>query len=171
MIKKIISGGQTGVDIAALMAAKCLGVETGGYAPRDFRDEWGNRPHYQWLFGMKEIDETRRDRDMSARTRRNVRASDATVVFYGKKSPGSELTIKVASKERKPCLEVALGPLMSNKEPHLKDVWKKRWENWLKIVNPEILNVAGNRESVCPGITIVVFNLMIELLSEQRNVR
>ena len=46
MIGKIISGGQTGVDQAALRAAKACGIPTGGWAPKGWRTEDGPAP---WL--------------------------------------------------------------------------------------------------------------------------
>jgi len=37
MLKKVISGGQTGVDRAALDAAMKLGIEVGGWCPKGRR--------------------------------------------------------------------------------------------------------------------------------------
>ena len=51
-ILKIISGRQTGVDIAALRAAKCMGLQTGGWMPMGFRTLDGPHPEYAEEFGM-----------------------------------------------------------------------------------------------------------------------
>ena len=42
MIKKIISGGQSGADLAGLKAAIKLGIETGGFIPKNYRTENGS---------------------------------------------------------------------------------------------------------------------------------
>ena len=55
MLTKIISGGQTGVDAAALRAAKAVGIPTGGTAPKGWLTEDGPAP---WLaeYGLVESD-------------------------------------------------------------------------------------------------------------------
>ena len=50
-IKKIISGFQTGADIGGILAAKRLGLETGGTMPKGFRTEDGPRPEFAELYG------------------------------------------------------------------------------------------------------------------------
>ena len=74
---RIISGGQTGVDIAALRAAKAAGLPTGGWMPKGFPTAAGPRPDYAALYGMQE---TASDK-YPERTRKNVEASDVTVVI------------------------------------------------------------------------------------------
>lgn len=41
MIERVISGGQTGADQAALRAARACGIPTGGWAPRGWLTEDG----------------------------------------------------------------------------------------------------------------------------------
>ena len=73
MIKKIISGGQTGVDRAALDAAISLGIEHGGYCPKGRRAEDGRIPdEYQ-------LTETT-TADYSDRTERNILESDLSLI-------------------------------------------------------------------------------------------
>lgn len=171
MIKKVISGFQSGADLGGVLAAMVAGLNVGGYAPRRFRDEFGDRPYYEQIFNAKQIDETKLDRDIPARTRRNVIVSDATIVFIGKESPGSQLTINTAKKSHKPCFPAALGLIVGSNDPILRQKFKEGVHKWLKNTNPEILNVSGNRESVCPGITYCVFTLMLEILMEQKEVQ
>lgn len=75
-IEKIISGGQTGADQGGLLAAKELGIKTGGYIVRAYMTENGPAP---WLaeYGLIELP----DYNYPARTRKNVQESDATALF------------------------------------------------------------------------------------------
>jgi predicted Rossmann-fold nucleotide-binding protein len=73
MLRKVISGGQTGVDQAGLRAARAVGLATGGSAPRGWETEDGPAP---WLA------ECEREGYL-ARTEANVRASDGTMIFFG----------------------------------------------------------------------------------------
>lgn len=75
IITKVISGGQTGVDIAALRAAKALGIPTGGTMPKGWRTHDGPRPEYAKLYGMVEHPST----DYRDRTFKNVMDADVTI--------------------------------------------------------------------------------------------
>ena len=73
MVKKIISGGQTGVDRAALDAAIKLTIPHGGWIPQGRLTEDGPLPpEYQ-------LQETRSNR-YADRTEKNVMDADATEV-------------------------------------------------------------------------------------------
>jgi hypothetical protein len=103
MIKKIISGGQTGADRAGLEVGKALGIETGGFCPKGYLTE--NGPDLSLReFGLIEM----KDTDYKKRTIKNVEVSDGTVIFgdtntAGKlKSRGSVLTNNTAIKLNKP---------------------------------------------------------------------
>jgi hypothetical protein len=78
VLEMVISGGQTGVDQAALRAARAAGMPTGGWAPRGFLTEDGPAP---WLAGWG-LKESARP-GYPARTGLNVRQSDATLLFDG----------------------------------------------------------------------------------------
>ncbi len=91
---KIISGGQTGADLAALEAAKLLRIKTGGWMPYKFYTEDGPKKEYAELYGLKDM------KPMPTiasgyieRTKKNVICSTATVVFKIKSSPGTDKTI------------------------------------------------------------------------------
>src|SRR4051812_15127400 len=102
-LKKVISGGQTGADRAALECAKALGLETGGHAPRGFRTEKGNDPSLK-EFGLAE---TASD-DYPTRTRLNVQNADATVWFGSTGSQGYYCTWREATALKKPFFIIRL---------------------------------------------------------------
>lgn len=133
---KVVSGGQTGVDRAALDVALALGLPCGGYCPRGRRAEDGPLdPRYPLV-------ETPGD-DYAERTEWNVRAADATLALTsGPMDPGTRLTVELASREGRPLLIVDLG------RPDAEGAVLR----WLAVVRPPTLNVAGPRESSAPGI-------------------
>ena len=101
MIRRIVSGGQTGADRAALDAARELGIETGGWVPRGRWAEDGRVP--DCYPNMKETDSA----DPAMRTEHNVRDSDGTVVFsHGEVSGGTKWTMEVNGRLRKPLLRL-----------------------------------------------------------------
>jgi len=103
MIKKIISGGQTGADQGGLEAAWELGLLTGGTAPYNFMTEIG--PEFDKLkkFGLSPGPYD--PRTYPKRTELNVKNSDGTLIFGNTNSPGSKLTISLCQKLNKPHLE------------------------------------------------------------------
>ena len=147
MTLKIISGAQTGVDIAGLRAAKKCGLETGGIIARGFETEDGFFPNYANMYDI--ID---KDFDYRKRTKENVRAADVTFIFADKpKSPGTRLTIA--------CCAALDKPYLLN--PKLDEI-----VDWIRCNNPKVINVAGNRESVSPGIGARVEKLLIDAFRE-----
>jgi predicted Rossmann fold nucleotide-binding protein DprA/Smf involved in DNA uptake len=93
---KIISGGQTGVDRAALDAALAAGIALGGWCPKGRLAEDGPLPeHYP-------LEQTPR-RSYRQRTEWNVRDSDGTLVLYwGELQGGTLATVKLADQYRRP---------------------------------------------------------------------
>jgi Circularly permutated YpsA SLOG family len=134
---KIVSGGQTGVDRAALDAATAAGVPYGGWCPagglaEDLPDPPGLLASYPHLRESPSP-------DPAERTRRNVRDSTATLVV----SPGhlvaggTLLTVEEARRLGRPCL-VTEGPADSI-------------ATWVReLATPIVLNVAGPRASEWP---------------------
>jgi len=125
----LISGGQTGVDRAALDFAISSGIAHGGWCPRGRRAEDGVIPRQYCLI---EADAP----VYQQRTRLNVRDSQATLIFCDsrRRSRGTALTIKCAAGMHKPFMVVDIDNY--NHEEILK---------WLWLVQPKILNVAGPR--------------------------
>lgn len=134
--RRIVSGGQTGVDRGALEAAIALGIEHGGWCPRGRRAEDGTIPSKYQLCEMQ-------SHDYADRTEQNVIDSDATLILYlHKLSGGTLLTKKIAQQSAKPHLLLRLDRTL--------DCGLVR--QWLDDFQPQVLNVAGPRESTAPGI-------------------
>src|SRR4030042_3461464 len=95
-IERIISGGQTGVDRAALDVAFELDIPCGGWCPKGRKAEEGP---IDTRYPLQETVSVR----YPIRTERNVRESDGTLILtWGKPSGGTALTIKFAQKNKKP---------------------------------------------------------------------
>jgi hypothetical protein len=137
IVEKIISGGQTGVDRAALDIGLELGIDVGGYCPKGRKAEDGCIPA---CYPLSEI----KSSNYTARTELNVKESDGTLILnVGKLSGGTSLTAKYARKYNKPYLVVQL-----NKE---LDAGHQVRE-WIAANSILILNVAGPREAKRPGV-------------------
>lgn len=131
-----MSGGQTGVDRAALDTARALAIPCGGWCPRGRRSEDGPiDPAYP-------LAETPSD-DYAQRTEWNVRDSDGTLVLArGELTQGTAFTVELARRLSKPLLVLDLDRLPDD------DLLGP----WLAKRRITVLNVAGPRESKCPGI-------------------
>ena len=135
-IERIISGGQTGVDRAALDVALVLGIHCGGWCPRGRLAEDGPiSPRYP----LYEAPST----DYVVRTEWNVRDADGTVVLTkGEPEGGTKLTVALARKHGKPHLTIDL------RNPPDPSVVAR----WARAHRIRVLNVAGPRESTVPGV-------------------
>lgn len=137
-IRKIVSGGQTGADRAALDFAMTHGIEHGGWCPAGRKAEDGP------IDARYALTET--EGGYARRTRLNVRDSDGTLVFnLGELSDGTLSTVNHARRLRKPVLLVPLDERIS--EEVARDI-----QAWLAEHAIAVLNVAGPRESKRPGI-------------------
>jgi predicted Rossmann fold nucleotide-binding protein DprA/Smf involved in DNA uptake len=135
-IVKVVSGGQTGVDRAALDAAMEFGLLVGGWCPKGRRAEDGLIPHCYPLVEMSSSAYARR-------TERNVCDSDGTlIVTAGKLTGGTRLTAELAVAHGRPLRVVDITSAPATKETI----------DWLGTNHLQVLNVAGPRESGCPGI-------------------
>jgi hypothetical protein len=156
----VISGGQTGADIAALKAAKLCGLETGGVAPADYITADGAKPELGTEFGLKQL--MRAKESLSEmyvkRSKLNVEQGDVTISFRLQPSVGTDKTIgycrdknwavargKVPTKVYRPCLvindvadEEKAGELVAE---------------FLKKHAVLTVNVCGHRDDVTAGIT------------------
>ena len=140
MITKLISGGQTGADIAALDVALRHGFSHGGWCPKGRRSLDGPLPlRYQ-------LTETP-SAEYLQRTEWNVRDTDGTVVFtFAAVATGGSLkTIKFTKKHGKPCLHISRSG-GNYVDPALL------LQRFVEDNNVQMLNVAGSRESKEPGI-------------------
>ncbi|MGI9471607.1 MAG: putative molybdenum carrier protein [Rubripirellula sp.] len=147
---RIVSGGQTGVDRAALDVALAMGLQHGGWCPSGRLAEDGQvPPHYE----LRETDST----EYPVRTERNVIDSDATLILYeGKLKGGTLLTRRICKRLDKPFLSHAIDR---------KPVDEVR--RWLATTRPMNLNVAGPRESTCPGIFHRSMGFLLRVLGDE----
>jgi hypothetical protein len=141
-----MSGGQTGADMGGLLAARELGIESGGFAPKGWLTENGPQEILLQSFGLIECDED----GYPARTRRNVDNSDGTLLVGQYRSGGSRLTYEVAKELKKPLFLIACSNPPDIKPDPLRI---EEFRYWLGRYNIETLNVAGNRESETSGIS------------------
>ncbi len=138
--QRIVSGGQTGADRAALDVGLDSGFDVGGWVPRGRLAEDGVIPsRYPGLIEAATS-------DPSLRTELNVRDSDATLLLsHGMLIGGSKLTMDVAAELGKPWMHVDLALKSFDAAVH-------EIRQWLAAVNPRVLNVAGPRASEDPQI-------------------
>jgi len=133
---EVVSGGQTGVDRAALDTALALGLPCGGWCPRGRRAEDGPIPP---RYPLRETPSAA----YPERTEWNVRDSDATLVLSrGRRRGGTALTLRLARRYGRPALAVDLSA------PPAADAVRA----WIARERVRRLNVAGPRESEHPGI-------------------
>lgn len=138
-VKKVISGGQVGADIAALRAARHLGIPTGGWAPRGYKCKYGTNMELKALYGLEEHPSDR----YPPRTYENVKMADATLrLATNFQSAGEVCTMKAIRRYDKPHLDVALAFVPGR-------VWAFDTEpvvvaEWLLHHEVKVLNVAGN---------------------------
>jgi Circularly permutated YpsA SLOG family len=134
---KIISGGQTGVDRAALDVALKHGIETGGWCPTGRFDEFGRIPD---RYPVRELESG----GFTERTLQNVKDSDGTVVIYpGKLTGGTEQTVQFCVGQQRPHLLVDVSRVSGEDAARLIGEFVRK----NKI---DVLNVAGPRQSEWP---------------------
>lgn len=155
MIRRIVSGGQTGADRAGLDAAIQLGLEHGGWVPKGRLAEDGEVPA---LYDLRET----RTRSYLERTRANVRDSDGTVIFFrGALAGGSKRTQQFAIEAGKPCFLARLNDGADSA------ALVAAFRAWLREHRVAVLNVAGNRASKNPGIHDAVRGFLLRALSPE----
>jgi hypothetical protein len=135
-LRKIVSGGQTGVDQAALDFAIGRGIPHGGYCPKGRRSESGC---IAAKYRLLECDSP----DYAMRTAMNVVHSDGTLVLSrGAPGGGTQLTAAFCAQYGKPSLVIDLDRKLKPAD----------FATWLRKHDIETLNVAGPRESKQSGI-------------------
>jgi len=152
MLEKIVSGGQTGVDRAALDTALRHGLPLGGWCPRGRLAEDGPiNPSYPLVETPAPVYEER--------THWNARDSDGTLVLsWGPPAGGTAFTIACARRERKPCLVLDL-----QKTPDIGLVL-----TWIDEESIRTLNIAGPRGSASPEIYPAATTFLDSLFSACR---
>lgn len=163
-IKEIVSGGQTGVDRAALDIALELKIPHGGWCPYGRKAEDGIIPE---KYNLKEAPPPSADEELDPdaiykkRTELNAKDSDGTLIIIKDAPMGGTLyTIEMLEKHKKPYLIFTLSsPLEIN------DI-----SSWVIKNNIYKLNVAGPRASQTPGIYDEAYNILNELLSQNQHI-
>lgn len=149
MLEMIVTGGQTGVDRAALDVALRIGFPCGGWCPKGRKAEDGVIAE---RYPLKETP-NRRYRE---RTEWNVRDSDATLILAtGHLTGGTGLTQQFAIEYDKPCLRVDLAD-----PPSTAWVYRQLIDQRIRV-----LNIAGPRESTEPGVYAKTQFFLEELLT------
>ena len=147
MLARVVSGGQTGVDQAALRAAQDCGLETGGWCPPGRACEAGVIPA---RYALQETPQERSadapDVPRSLRAEWNVRDADATLILRSTAPDpddrGTAWTARCAARYGRPVLECdPFDPAAT-----------ERIVAWLSPLRVRTLNVAGPSESRHPGI-------------------
>ena len=134
---KIVSGGQTGVDRAALDVALKHGIHTGGWCPDGRLDEFGRIPD---RYPLREMERG----SFTDRTWQNVKDSDGTIIIYpGTLSGGTEQTVRFCIQQHRPHLLIDA----SNTPP---DKAAKLIVDFVRKNQIGTLNVAGPRQSEWP---------------------
>jgi hypothetical protein len=153
VIRKIVSGGQTGVDRAALDVAIFFEIEHGGWCPLGRRAEDGRIPV---IYQLKQT----RSKQYTARTEKNVIDSDGTCILYRHKTTGgTELTRKLAIRHNRPLICIDLDVAKEKEQKELGD--------WLKTFGIQVINIAGPRESTCPGIRKQTERFLLQVFSTE----
>jgi hypothetical protein len=136
VIKKIVSGGQTGVDRAALDVALERGIACGGWCPAGRHADDGVIPERYPLQETVEMDHT-------IRTEHNVRDSDGTLMLYrGTLQGGTAYAVLMARHLGRPVLACNLDEAFDSDAVIA----------WIRNNHIRVLHVGGQRESSCPGI-------------------
>lgn len=147
-LRRIVSGGQTGVDRAALDVAIELGIEHGGWCPLGRVAEDGFIPT---RYALRQTDSSL----YSIRTEKNVLDADGTLILCRSAlTGGTDLTRQFCRRHGKPVMVIDM-----QKPANLDDM--RRWLNENQI---ECLNVAGPRESTSPGISVQAKEFLVVAL-------
>lgn len=164
MLKRIVSGGQTGVDRAALDVAMKLNLDCGGWCPKGRLDEISTIPaRYNALIEITGEYATDQE-NFNARTIKNIIDSDGALIIAPcwplpeNIQDGTVLTIKEIMRQDKPYYILNLESYDLNE-----------CVSWMKDSKIETLNVAGPRESSSPGIYSASECLFEELILTYQN--
>lgn len=152
-LEKVISGGQTGVDRAALDAAISLGIPTGGWCPKGRLAEDGR------IEDKYPLTETLSS-DTAQRTEWNIRDSDGSLVIVWNPMPkdGTVFALECLKKWKKPHLVINLS---ETPKPKIEDIVK-----WIQENNIKVISIGGPRGSFAKNVYTDAFDLICKILSQ-----
>jgi len=150
LISKIISGGQTGVDRAALDFALDNMIPCGGWCPKGRIAEDGIIPK---KYPLQETETKIYDE----RTEKNVLDADGTLIINNGKAlfGGTKYTHEFCLLHNKPCIVIDISD---------KKDFGKEFENWISKYDIKTLNIAGPRKRTQPGIYQKAVEVLQQLL-------
>ena len=138
MLKKIISGGQTSADQAALDAAIKLGIAHGGWIPKGRTTETGTLPEN---YNLQEMPTD----DYSKCIEQNVKDSKGTlIIFYGKLTGDLYRAERETLKHKHQLLGVDLNQTIAFHAASLVN-------DWIQLRYIDILYVVGPSTAVNPN--------------------
>jgi hypothetical protein len=144
----IHSGGQTGVDRAALDFALCNGICCAGWCPQQRMAEDG-------FISLKYPLRQTHSSDTFVRTELNVKDCDATlIIVYDEMDRGTQITYDLAKIHQKPVFVWIIN----------KNINTSVFHRWLYRYRVEHLNIAGPRESNAPGMYFGALAVLDDLL-------
>lgn len=145
----VLSGGQTGVDRAALDWAIAMDMAHGGWCPRGRITQDGPLPE---RYHLKETEAA----GYSQRTRMNVRDADATlIIHHGPLTGGTRLTCRFVDEMKKPVQMVDLDKAWPSQTVKVQAWWTE--------LGLHSLNVAGPSEERMPGIHALAMQFLQQL--------
>lgn len=151
ILRRVISGGQTGADRAGLIAAKACGILTGGWMPKGYIALDGIHPKFAQMYDILE----HKSDKYGQRTKLNIVESEGTVRFASQWNAAAEkLTLKEILKSDRPYLDIETG---AEAKLTPQDLVK-----WLKEKKIRVLNVSGNAEENSMGIEAKVVDFLTE---------
>ena len=154
MIVRIISGGQTGADRAAIDFAIEHNIPYSGWIPRGRKAEDGRLSE---KYRLKEMPTD----SYPKRTEMNIQDSDGTLIIsHGKLTGGSALTRELAKRYKKPWIHLDMNKLSLSEASDILQAWMKKNQ-----VNN--LNVAGPRASKDPMIYETTFDVLESALAKK----
>ncbi|MBF0195178.1 MAG: putative molybdenum carrier protein [Magnetococcales bacterium] len=149
--QKIVSGGQTGVDRAALDFAIQCGIKSGGWCPKGRLALDGRIPDH---YPLKETESS----SYPQRTQMNINDSDGTLIICrGVLHGGTALTHRLTKKLGKPCLILDLDYIAMKKEAAFEMLLA-----WLEQNKISTLNIAGPRESENDGVYASTLKFLLD---------
>lgn len=164
ILKKIISGGQNGVDLAGLITAKKFSIATGGSLPLGWTTQDGPKPEYAELYGCVEHPSPL----YPPRTFLNVKESSGTIrIATHMTSAGEKCTLKGIMQYGRPYFDVHVRDVAIFNLP--EEYHPKTAAQWIIDNNIEILNIAGNSEKTSPGIGIFAERYIEAVIKILRN--